>query len=49
MERIGVQTYIEVGVGETLSQLGRWYRRDLPILSTSNAERIERILHARVE
>jgi [acyl-carrier-protein] S-malonyltransferase len=49
MERLGVQTYIEVGVGETLTQLGRWYRRDLPILSTSKPERIERILHARVE
>jgi len=49
MERMGVRTYIEVGIGETLTQLGRWYRRDLPIVSTSNAERIERILHARVE
>jgi [acyl-carrier-protein] S-malonyltransferase len=49
MERSGVATYIEIGVGETLTRLGRWYRRDLPIFGAGNPELLERILHARVE
>jgi hypothetical protein len=49
MEQMGVRTYIEVGVGQTLRQLGRWFRRDLPIVSTHTPDDLERILHARVE
>jgi malonyl CoA-acyl carrier protein transacylase len=49
MEKLGVLTYIEIGVGTTLTRLGRWYRRDLPILSAGNPDVLERILHARVE
>jgi len=49
MERAGVATYIEIGAGETLTQLGCWFRRDLPIFSTGKPELLERILHAHVE
>jgi len=50
MEALGVQTYIEVGVGEALTRLGRWHRRDLPIMSVGNPEVLERVLaNARME
>jgi len=49
MEEAGVKTYLEVGLGETLTRLGRWHRPDLPILSLGRAESVERVLDARVE
>jgi len=49
MEAAGVATFIEVGLGETLRVLARWYRRDLPVFSIGQPESFERILHARVE
>lgn len=49
MKRMGVATYIEVGVGDTLTQLGRWYRRDLPCLSIGKPEMLKRILDAGME
>lgn len=49
MERAGVATFIEVGLGETLRQLGRWHRRDLPVFTIGHPQALERILNARVE
>lgn len=49
MENAGVATFIEVGLGETLRQLGRWYRRDLPVANIGSPQALERILNARVE
>jgi len=49
LERAGAATYIEVGVGDTLTRLGRWHRRDLPVFTAGNPDVLERILHARVE
>jgi [acyl-carrier-protein] S-malonyltransferase len=49
LERMGVASYVEVGTGQTLAQLGRWFRRDLPIVSMQTPDDLERICHARVE
>jgi len=48
MERLGVATYIEIGVGETLARLCRWFRRDISVLNVGKPELLERVLHARV-
>jgi len=49
MERLEISTYVEIGAGETLTRLCRWYRRDLPVFNVSKPELLERILHAHVE
>jgi malonyl CoA-acyl carrier protein transacylase len=49
MHDLAVATYIEVGVGETLAKLARWYRRDMQVLSLGQPGVFERILDAEVE
>ncbi|MCX8038011.1 MAG: acyltransferase domain-containing protein [Candidatus Sumerlaeia bacterium] len=41
MERLGAATYIEVGAGQTLSRLCRWFRRDIHVVSLGEPGALE--------
>ena len=49
MKRLEISTYIEVGVGETLSRLVRWYDRRFRVVSLGTPGALERTLDAGLE
>jgi [acyl-carrier-protein] S-malonyltransferase len=49
MKQLEISTYIEVGVGETLSRLVRWYDRGFSVVSIGTPGVLERTLDAGLE
>jgi len=47
MDRLGVASYIEVGIGETLGRFGRWFRRDLRIFSIGRPGTMENLINGK--
>jgi malonyl CoA-acyl carrier protein transacylase len=48
MESMEIGTYIEVGAGDSLTRLGHWFRRDLPIVPTHTPAALAKVLNARM-
>ncbi len=46
MEQLGAATYVEMGIGQTLSRLCRWFRRDIHVVSLGDPETLEALIAA---